>query len=693
MRKSLCFLLIIVLSVIKVNAQLTLSAYNTIYIPATSATYSFVDNDFAFYNSAGDTFAGVIITALPNAGILTYNNVPVNQTDVSKSTVFVDRTKFIFTADFERTATSFSFKLKDSKNELTTLSYSISIKYSIPVSKLVRTASKNYIEYNGLPYLIYGIQLRIDDYLGSNPYSDGTKLANVDQYFQYASIAGFKDVSVPIPWNYIETDDNTFNFTLIDSYLASANKYNLRLQFLWFGSDVCGWSNVPGYISKDKTTYPLISAVASAPVVLRTASLIEKESRAVGNLMNYIGQKDLNKRVVFIQVENEPDHIGPTNTMWAGGQKAAGYHLLDTLGQVIHNSTADMITRVNLAGYTTDASDFGALKGINIVGRDFYADALSSFQTGSGYFGYPWNVNYTPENGSQYKNIVNLTLAAFDKGAGYLNYELRTTAWRATQYDLGLYRSTSNNDWIMRDGSKLVPYSLTNTNLQTEVNMSEVQNFNSMIYKADKRIAMSSDSNNAAFNLSDAQTEVNETKTFSKYTVTYTSPVGGEAFALEDEDGDVILMSLKDKSSFTFQRLPTNFHLSIGYFDDSNLWHQTSSRNISGNNVTLNANEVALLTSTVYTDVITESPTVKFSPNVNIYPNPNHGKFNINLSSLKSTPKLLEIFNMNSQLVFSQVLSGEEDSFDVQPIKVGIYLLQLAGINGGKISVYKLIIN
>ena len=681
------------MTTIGVNAQQPLSAHNTIYIPATSSSYSFVNNDFAFYKSNSDTFAGVIITTLPAVGTLTYNGVAIIQTNITQATVFTDRTKFNFTSDINRTATTFSFKLKDSKNIITLLSYSISIKYNTPVSKLVRTTTKNYIDYNGLPYLNYGIQLRIDDYLGSSPYSDATKLANVYQYFEKTSLAGFRDASVPIPWNYIETADNIFNFTLIDNYLSNANKYNLRLHFLWFGSNICGWSNVPYYISSNKTTYPLVSTVSQAPVLFSSAKLIEKEVRAVTTLMNYIAQKDVNKRVVLVQVENEPDHVGPTTTMWGGGQKTGGYHMLDTLGQVIHRSSADMVTRVNLAGYTTDASDFGSLKGINIVGRDFYADGLANFQTGSGYFGYPWNVNYTPENGGQYKSQINLVLSAFDKGAGYLNYELRTSGWRVGSYDLGLYRASSANDWVERTGLQTVAYSLTNTNFQTEVTMSEVKDFNALIYKADKRIAKSPDSKNVAFNLSDAQTTVNETKTFSTYTVNYTSAVGGEAFALEDENGDIILLSLKNNSSFTFQSLPANFHVSIGYFDDLNVWHQTSSRNITGNNVTLNAKEVALLTITFYTNDTTEVPVVKKNNSINIYPNPNQGQFNMNLASLDFTPKLMEVFNMNSQLVYSQGLSGKESSFDVQPLKRGLYLLKLSGINTDKTLVNKLIIN
>jgi len=360
---------------------------------------------------------------------------------------------------------------------------------------------------------------------------------------------------------------------------------------------------------------------------------------------------------------------------------------------VIHKSAADMVTRVNLAGYTKDASDFGSLKGINIVGRDFYSDGLTNFQTGSGYFGYPWNVNYTPENGGQYKNLINLALAAFDRGAGYVNYELRTTAWRATQYDLGLYRKTANNDWIERDGTKTVAYSLTNTDFRTEVNINEVKDFNAMIYKADKRIAKSPDSKNAAFNISDGQGIVNETKGFGIYTVSYTSSNGGEAFALEDESGEIILLSLKDNSSFTFQSLPTNLHISIGFFDEQNVWQQTSSRNISGKNVTLNAKEVALLTSKDYSGLSALEEITKKN-GIFIYPNPTDGHFSLNLNDSGIEPNKIELVSLDSRLIYSKVLKFNSSlSFYVQNLKSGVYFIKVHDKNSNHMFVNKLVVN
>jgi hypothetical protein len=565
------------------------------------------------------------------------------------------------------------------------------------ISKIVRNPGKNYIEYQGLPYLNYGIQGRIDDYIGTWPCNTSIN-STIYQYFQKTSEAGFRDLLVPVPWSWLETADNVFDFSYVNILVQNAKKYNLRLQLEWFGSDVCGYSGAPGYILNNHSSYPLISTtVQYAPLDLSNSNLIAKETRAVAALMAHLATYDVTHRVMVFQVENEPDGSGVMTQLWAGNQKSAVLNLMNKIGQTVHTSAANMVTRVNLTGWAAakDTSDYKGLTGIDIIGRDMYQDNLSIFLSGQGYLNCSWNVNHTPENGALYSNNINLACASFQAGSGYLNYELRTTGSRTSQYDLGLYRSTTGNDWVERDGTLNVGYIYCrDPTPRAEVVGSEVTAFNQMIYKADKKIALCSSLKKiTAFNASNSTGAINETKSFSTYTITYSSAIGGEAMVLEDTNGDIILLSLKDNSSFTFQNLPSNFRISIGYFDDLNIWHQNSSRNIIGNNVTLNAKEVALLTSVVYSNDTTVVPTVKKSSPLNIYPNHKQGQFNMNLESLDFTPKLMEVFNLDSQLVYSQNLTGKESSFNTQDIRKGMYLLKLSGINTIKTFVNKLIIN
>jgi len=658
-----------------------LSSNQTVYIPSASNNYSFTNSDFDYYSATGDGFGGVIINSLPTSGTLNYNDIAVNQNDIIQKNIFADRTKFGFVEDANHTLTTFSFKVIDSKNTISALVYNITVKYNTPVSRFVRTDSTKYLEYKGMPYLMYAIQLRVDDYASS---PTDSKYANIYQYFQKTQQVGFKDAIVPIRWDWFETKENSFNYKLIDDFLSYAKTYNLHLQFMWTGSNVCGYQYVPAYIS----SYP---STAVNILDFSNPNLISKEVRAVKNLMDYLGTHDTEKLVVMIQVENEPDHHGPATDLWAGGQKDAAIHLIDTLGQVIHASAADMITRVNLTGYTSTAADFANVKGINIVGRDIYVAEYPKFLTESSTCDAFWNYNHTPENGGQYKTGVNLAMSSFERANGYLMYELRTTGWRATQYDLGLYRKTAGNDWVDRDGTQNVPYWIPE--LQQEVILDEIKAFNEMIYKADKRIAACPASKITAFNLNDSQGYVGETKMFSTYAVKYSSSVGGEALVFEDATGEIVLMSLKDNSSFLFQSLPSNLHISIGYFDELNVWHQTSSGSIIGNKVTLNAKEVALLTSKDYSGLSgVEEITKKNS--ISIYPNPTDGHFSLNVNDSGIEPNKIELISLDSRLVYSKVLkSNSSFSFDIQNLKSGVYFIKIHDKNSNHVLVNKLFVS
>jgi hypothetical protein len=479
------------------------------------------------------------------------------------------------------------------------------------ISKIIRVSGKNYIEYKGLPYFNYAIQGRIDDYIGSWP-CNKTIESTIYQYFQKTSEAGFRDLVIPVRWSWLETSDNVFDWSFVNILILNAEKYNLRIQLAWFGSNVCGYSSTaPNYILNNPSTYPLIStSIQWAPLNLSNSNLIAKETRAVAALMAYLATYDINHRVMMFQIENEPDGKGVMTQLWAGNQKSATLNLMNKIGQTVHSSAANMVTRVNLTGWAVakDTSDYKGLTGIDIIGRDMYQDKLSTFLSGQGYFNCSWNVNHTPENGALYSNNINLVCSALNAGNGYQYYELRTTGSRTSQYDLGLYRSTMGNDWVVRDGTLKVGYFFCDDPTpRAEVIGSEVTSFNQLIYKADKKIALCSALKRiVAFNTSNVAGAVNETATISPYTINYYSPTGGEALGMIDTTGEIILLSLKNGSSFTFNTIPSNYHYSVGWFDELNNWHQTRSGSFSGNSITLNAKEVALLTNRTF---VNENPT------------------------------------------------------------------------------------
>jgi len=568
------------------------------------------------------------------------------------------------------------------------------------ISKIIRNQVGNYIEYQGLPYLNYGIQGRIDDYIGTWP-CNTTYRSTIYQYFQKTSEAGFHDLVVGVPWSWIETSDNVFNFSYVDTLIQNANRYDLRLQMEWFGSDVCGYSGAPGYIINNHSSYPLISTTVQwAPLDLSNSNLVAKEIRAVAALMKHLSTYDVTHRVMIFQIENEPDGSGVMTQLWAGNQKTAVLNLMNKIGQTVHSSAANMVTRVNLTGWASakDTLDYKSLDGIDIVGRDMYQDNLSIFLSGQGYLNCSWNVNYTPENGALYSNNINLACAAFQAGSGYLNYELRTTGSRTSQYDLGLYRSTTGNDWVVRDGTLNVGYIYCNDPTpRAEVVGSEVTAFNLMIYKADKKIALCSALKKiAAFNKSNFAGVINETARIQPYSISYYSPSGGEALALLDTTNEIILLSFKDGSSFTFNTLPSTYQYSVGWFDNQNNWHQTRSGNILNKTIQLNANEVALLTDRTF---VSEDPSSveSTSNNDNLLsqnvPNPFYQTTTINYNLPFVIVKAnINVFNIHGSLVKTIPINGNGSvSIARGELVTGIYIYTL-NVDGRVIDTKKMIL-
>ena len=72
--------------------------------------------------------------------------------------------------------------------------------YPYRVSRLMNINGKTAVVANGQPYLMYGVQLRLDNFMGWDHSS--TRWALAEEYFQKAADAGFKTVIVPVHSGY-----------------------------------------------------------------------------------------------------------------------------------------------------------------------------------------------------------------------------------------------------------------------------------------------------------------------------------------------------------------------------------------------------------------------------------------------------------------------------------------------------------
>ena len=346
----------------------------------------------------------------------------------------------------------------------------------VEVSRVVTNDFRSYIEVENKPFLFTGAQIRVDAFMNC----DNFTYEQIKPLFREASKLGVTCVQIPIEWAKIETSQDQFDFTYIHKMLSYANEYDLKVEFLWYGTNMCGDTHsftVPDYILKDGKTYPKFDASRTGEywnyygimwfLDFDNENLIARESNAVNKMMDYIYQWDSThggkKTVIGIQVLNEPDifvrwRIYQQEVLSRKTQQIMseeeGYekikNSLNALGNTIKNSKYKVYTRVNFASSTASdyngvangifngsevknapqfAQDIFSLQGIDIVGDDSYTSSVKNIKGITCMYGknMPGNFSHIAENDGSYGNSASLILASVSLYGGYSLYDLITS--------------------------------------------------------------------------------------------------------------------------------------------------------------------------------------------------------------------------------------------------------------------------
>ena len=487
------------------------------------------------------------------------------------------------------------------------------------ISRLATQNGRTYIEYLGNPYLMYGVQIRIDFMLGT-AINDPAKL---EETFMMAKEVGFRTVIVPISWLQFEIEKDIFDYWYIRSFVDWCNKYDLDLQLIWFGSNICGGNWVPGYLWLDPAAYPRADFPPAANTHLKydNPNFIERETNAIGKMFEWLEENDTNHRVSMVQLNNEPDGAADMDNipwdgtheelyqyLWGGGQAEGSMAVMDALGQTVKSSGYQVVTRVNFVNTILDnevnvtrrnlRKTFD-LPGVDIVGIDNYARPISVYDRFMDYLHREvpeGNVPHVPEASGAQDNMINKAMHAFSRGEGYLIYEIRTVNTTGTDNDGGVYRIPSargGTEWVERDGTVMLPgFYHGDWEAQPENITSEVRAFNNLIYKAAYKLATLPFGSITAYNTENVNGPyVSPDKRCGIYRIGYESPTGGEAMALCDTNGDVILLSLYDESKFIFPGKAITGNASVGYFTNSGEWTTEREVEITGEHIMLSAGE------------------------------------------------------------------------------------------------------
>lgn len=462
----------------------------------------------------------------------------------------------------------------------------------LPISQIKYSGKNPYVEYLGEPYLMYGVQMRIDwiyiDVKGDIEF--------IEENFKRAKADGFNSVMIPIYWRVIEPDKDVYDFSRLKLYYEFLSKYDLTVQWLWFGTDVCGMGyNIPDYICNNNEEYRRI-ALKDNPAYFfdfSCAASMEREQRALAAMMQWIAENDTEKRCVMIQLDNEVDQGADMfqenvtegvvydkwwiteeahdKYCWVGGQREAVFEQLSKLGDIVHSSNYPVVTRVNVSGAARDAvpelvkdfHDMLAKSGIDMVGVDSYYKTWECLSAGVNIV--EGNITHVAENGGYYDSSYN-TVGLFGIGAGMLIY-----CHRDDREHFGLYEKNQDKEWIELEST------------------SDVREFNKMLNKAEKLIASAvAEKSFTSFNCEHKDGPLEIQKTCGGETILFTCDSDGLGAAFPINEKSFILMATKDNSVFNFTDCTNVLNAEVGYYNGYE-WTLQNKAEVSGNKIILGA--------------------------------------------------------------------------------------------------------
>lgn len=472
---------------------------------------------------------------------------------------------------------------------------SVETKKNHPVSRIVRlNDQKTYLEVDGKPFTMIGAQIRIDGLMNRDENKINAPQAlsyeQMRPYFAKAKECGINTLQLPLDWKDIEPIKDQYDFTQVEALLQLSNEFDLKCEFLWFSTNMCGDSHsfhLPDYIFYHPEEYPHLQAQSPyyssmygdvSYLVLNHPSLLQREAKVLRKIMDFVDQynqtHDYKNPLIGFQIHNEPDGL----LRWRLKQQSLSFQdkvltpeeiwtmtleALDNAGQAVKSSSYQIYTRCNMTttlnvnpfaqfeNKTFSPLDVLSLPGIDMIGDDPYNTSpriihqtIQSYQINGNY-------PHIAENMGDYENSPSLFLAAYQAGGCYLFYDFATPS-----YFIYLNQGST---YHMDQG-------LLQPDLSEKPHTTQTVSVIKGIGKIGSLIPLINSDDFAVFNVASTYPQADFTQTISTSTLrlTYTSRKAGVAFAITDEEY-VYLYSNED-ASFVIENATHLYKADIGYF-------------------------------------------------------------------------------------------------------------------------------
>jgi len=321
------------------------------------------------------------------------------------------------------------------------------------ISQFVEKNGKWYLEVEGKPFLYHSIQSWFPP--------DG----KLEERFAAAARLDFRVFTIWLYWAHLEPQCGVFDFTVLDEMIKLADKYNLRLDIVWAGTNFCDHLDprfAPEWVLshhdwhvKDETGeckyaegFDMGRCCAADP---SAEELFSYEYRVLEAMFNYLHAHDVTRRVICIQLENE------FNINKYVALKSSTLSYIDRMAEKLKILSYKIALRVNIAAWEYDQMDpdIDQMKHIDAQGIDTYIAEVSYTRKVLN-DGNATRFRYIAENAA-YENVTSHVIASLACGAFYNTYELGYDEMRER---LGAFGS----DW------KLLPVSLRLLELNRSLN-------------------------------------------------------------------------------------------------------------------------------------------------------------------------------------------------------------------------------
>ena len=456
---------------------------------------------------------------------------------------------------------------------------------------------RTYLCVEGKPYVIRGAQLRVDGLLNRSPRLPDAPAPltyeEMEKYFIAAKAANLNTIALTIQWSNIETEKDVYDFSLIDALLTLTNKYDLKCEFCWFASNMCGDSfeyQLPAYIYEDEENYPRInhrvdtwySDMYGTYFYLKVDEplYLAREEKVIKALMEhvYLWNEDNGKKnpLIGIQVHNETDglirwrrdqreivddndNLMSYNTLWNMTLTA-----LDNAGKAFKSSKYKLYTRCNMTT-SYDVNEFPQcpgtgitpldvldLDGIDIIGSDPYVTNPTTINSTIRNYRIKDNYPHIAENMGEYSNSAALFLTAYQAGGSYMFYDLATPEY---------FMYIASGPYQMDQG-------IYNPDLTFKSHSEETFDIVRGIALLDKFLPYVKSCNFAIFNANslDIKENISQTINTNNYAFTYECSDKGVAFAIED--GEYAYIYSNKTATISIDNVEHAPYVEFGHFKD-----------------------------------------------------------------------------------------------------------------------------